>query len=1693
MDCFVGLVSVSCIFILKLELMRLFQLLILLCCSFCSYSNWVFKPEISQPQNYFGIELINDSSFYSVGIIEDNFQGTIKGIVSFTTDFGETYNTLKETDNQRYNDVLFHDDKLFICGTSEFSGYIAYTVDNGTTWIETYTQQAGWWNDIVFVNDTLGFIGGGRQESTVLRTIDGGKSWDVFFNDNTGFPIQAIDFFDDKNGVIVTTFKIYKTTDGGFNWKDVTPQNYSSFSSVTITSGFQCYVTTMNGEILKSTDKGESWFERYPRGWGSNPEGEVVIEEVVFQGDVIGFAVGLVVGEDLIPRNFVLRTNNAGNDWEVVYSEYFPSGLRSLDISENLMIAANGYGAHLLSDNGGLDSKASAYIFGDNILCEGSLPYISFQFDGTPPFSVEYSYLGIQKQINNIEEYKYDEYIDGITSTTNFWINSFSDSEGSSTNIGGQASINKTNFTSGQILGGGIGCALEDSLLIHLNIQGCSPFEIVLYDGYNYDTIRNVQGNHYSFKASTDISRIIKIHSITNANGSKTTTSFTGEAVITSALPEIKMDSLELSACPMDTVNVSAYLLAGSLPFDLVYTIGGKQDTLFNVSDSLFNIPVLALSNSTLSLKKVLNGCGDFAIEAPLLYLNVFEYVVSPSDLVIDTYLNVTEVSWKDNSLNETSFHLYKEDVNQWNSKLEIIETFPPDTISYIDRFDTPEHDFKYKVCATNEESCEFCTPSLIYTILSSYQIVDTIGSGRGAYMGDFNNDAYDDVMIVYSNQLELYVNNQDGTFDTVSAPFIKEENTSIYDVSISDLNNDGWLDVFIPRRGYLYELRKPLLYYGGPNLTFTLDSTMYNSMEVLGTTSSTIDINNDGLLDIFIGTFYTDKNYMLLNDGNGVFIDTIISNLTDVVYDTYFPSWTDLNNDNKLDVILSSHEKNVFLENLGGNSFVTFEDKLYGTFYKYHSYSSGDYDNDGDLDLMSSYPGDGLFFYENKGGFRLQRDDSKYVSGIDRAEFVDFDNDGYLDIVTEDPDIKVLINHKGVFSPLFTLQKSDFVGNGLSISDIDLDGDMDLVTNGRVFKNMVGNHNNWIQFKLEGTLSNRSAIGAKIKVKTLIDNVYQWQLREVISKTSHSSGNSLTQHFGIENSEMVDSVIIEWPSGMIQEFVGLIGNTLHYIVEGVDQNMDLEPILGLNVRRLSLEVSELRWSKDLDFIGQEYIIERSVDSSFRELVVNYVVTENDSMYFDTTAYSGKDYFYRIKTILGNEVIVSNKAKLIHNITCNAEQQVFDKDTLTACHNAFISVADTFKTYRWSNGHSGNFAWIDSTSILTLEAIDALGCSVYDTIYVKIVEAPRPSLGSNIGLCPGDSMTLFGDSSITRLWYLNGIVLDSSVQITISKEGNYSLQQFIDGCEVSSNIVNVDIHDYPHASLKKHFDEVNCIPENRIYIGSGTDHFGNQNFLYLNGFLIDSIYSNLKSYFFDVDKNGVYQVISFIDYGSGCILSDTSNTVEVDFSKLPKLTFNNDTVSASIDVSEISLYNTVTQYRDEGDDFVVIPYSGYYRIDLTFEGGCNYDLDTSLCVKPKLLVEKDSLGIQNIDEGRYEYVWYHNDKVIGKGKDMFKIPIVEVDSGYYFVQMRSACQVNSDSLYVVATGVFSMDDQENVNPYPNPTFGEIYLPEHKKYEVLNNVGQIVLFGAGKSVDVSSLSPGGYFIRVEDLVYRFVKQ
>ena len=279
-----------------------------------------------------------------------------------------------------------------------------------------------------------------------------------------------------------------------------------------------------------------------------------------------------------------------------------------------------------------------------------------------------------------------------------------------------------------------------------------------------------------------------------------------------------------------------------------------------------------------------------------------------------------------------------------------------------------------------------------------------------------------------------------------------------------------------------------------------------------------------DGDPDLFVTNESNEDENIYRNDGGGVLTKLTGGALLTNGGNTMSSSWADFDNDGDLDVFMANDlGDNALFRNDGNFVFTPLADTVSNS--NGYSFSSAwsDIDNDGDLDLFVTNCFHGVvkhlnLLYLNNGNSTFTRisntapaTDSSWSYG---CAFGDYDNDGFEDLA-------VATVRFGGFDQPDLLYHND------------------------------GNANHWITISLTGTNSNRSAIGAKVRVKAIINGNVVWQLREISAQSSYCGQNDMRAHFGLGNTAIIDSIMIEWPSDTVEYFTNVTTDQFIKITEG--------------------------------------------------------------------------------------------------------------------------------------------------------------------------------------------------------------------------------------------------------------------------------------------------------------------------------------------------------------------------------------------------------------------------------------------------------------------------------------------------------------------------------------------------------------
>jgi len=434
--------------------------------------------------------------------------------------------------------------------------------------------------------------------------------------------------------------------------------------------------------------------------------------------------------------------------------------------------------------------------------------------------------------------------------------------------------------------------------------------------------------------------------------------------------------------------------------------------------------------------------------------------------------------------------------------------------------------------------------------------------SAGGASWADIEGDGDEDLFVTTLQGRNLLFTNTAGKLQINTGSELSRQAMTTVASTWADVDNDGSLDVFVANDG-----ENSVLFINKGDGTFgRADGSGLDAVKVAASSASWGDFDNDGLVDLFIGTRNQD-NLLYRNLGSGKFTRVTDGELVNIPMDTRACAWSDFDNDGRLDLFVANfNERNVLYHNDGGGKFTSIEQPPF-TADKGASVgcSWGDFDNDGWQDLFVANTGEAKFLYRNNGdGTFGSVAGSPIGAGAEPSSgssWVDFDSDADLDLYVSafDGTGSMFRNlGSGYFEQV---QNSELTANkamarGHAWADVDDDGDMDvfIATDGepqRFFRN-AGTGNDWIRLHLKGTRSNAAGIGARVRLKAFVNGFPQWQTREVSAQTGGgmSGQSSLPLTFGLGRAAKVDSVVIHWPSGGVQVLTGLIANRAYTVEE---------------------------------------------------------------------------------------------------------------------------------------------------------------------------------------------------------------------------------------------------------------------------------------------------------------------------------------------------------------------------------------------------------------------------------------------------------------------------------------------------------------------------------------------------------------
>lgn len=394
-----------------------------------------------------------------------------------------------------------------------------------------------------------------------------------------------------------------------------------------------------------------------------------------------------------------------------------------------------------------------------------------------------------------------------------------------------------------------------------------------------------------------------------------------------------------------------------------------------------------------------------------------------------------------------------------------------------------------------------------------------------GSSWADIDNDGDID-FITAQNPTEIYLNNGSNTFQNITSQLPELSGYASWGCSLADVNNDNKLDILYAHANGFHAPATPqpckLFIQNSSSFGFTQKTGYYFTDSLRPYTVPYFhDYDLDGDMDLFIasgpgGSAGPDYCYKNMKKETGL----------DTLYKMTVEPWSTQLQDGQC-------------------------------------YNFIDYDNDNDLDMcLTNYAGAPDRFYKNNGSNTYSAITTAFTNGTPNLSnsWGDFDNDGDLDVIIAS-DYTTSKYYKNNNNGTFTLLSQTFaagVANSCIVScDYDNDGDLDIFVHGTdnakaLYKNdTVAANRKWVNYTLKGTVSNISAIGAVVKIKATINGVPVWQIRTVTAQNSFQGQNDLRQHFGLNNASLIDSVFIAWPSGIKEVYINKPVNQFQTLFEG--------------------------------------------------------------------------------------------------------------------------------------------------------------------------------------------------------------------------------------------------------------------------------------------------------------------------------------------------------------------------------------------------------------------------------------------------------------------------------------------------------------------------------------------------------------
>ncbi|MBK9193477.1 MAG: VCBS repeat-containing protein [Flavobacteriales bacterium] len=455
----------------------------------------------------------------------------------------------------------------------------------------------------------------------------------------------------------------------------------------------------------------------------------------------------------------------------------------------------------------------------------------------------------------------------------------------------------------------------------------------------------------------------------------------------------------------------------------------------------------------------------------------------------------------------------------------------------------------------------------------ASANLDHSASSGACMAVADMDGDGLDDIVMLDMSQ-HVYIQYQNPDHSFVTYDHGQVDNDNQWGWAMADLNNDGHKDIC-----------------SGVSVTKFLSISsrgVYTFSDLNGPTiftqaMSMADFDNDGRVDVYAcndvgpnNIWITDANGVPQYDANVMDWSTSCSGTPGDMSGNYGSTVTDFDNDGDVDLHISHCRQGVndpddcrrwdrlFVND--GNGNYSDDAAAYGLENREQVWTSdfGDYDNDGDLDVFSTTHSSTMMLFENDGTGHYT--DVTAGSGLEVSGFFlqglfrDLDNDAHLDILTGSAEYYMKGNGDGTFTQINNVFPANKTIHSFAFGDFNSDGFEDVYAGygdgyvdgdpgfpDRLWLN-TPNGNHWLNVNLEGVVSNRDAVGSRVTIY----GPWGIQIREVHAGESYGITNTFTCHFGLGAATQIDSVVINWTSGIRDVYPNMAPDQTVTVLEGV-------------------------------------------------------------------------------------------------------------------------------------------------------------------------------------------------------------------------------------------------------------------------------------------------------------------------------------------------------------------------------------------------------------------------------------------------------------------------------------------------------------------------------------------------------------